>query len=97
MKLINKNNEIMLITVLENGYDDLYIGDKFITMLDENTLVTKNNYSGRFSNLVAKVIWHYGKDESMFVSEYTYDHRMLIKKNKRYMALNINSQGRVVL
>jgi hypothetical protein len=97
MKWIERRDEIMLVTVLENGYDDLDIGDKFITMSDENTLVTKNNYSGRFSNLVAKVIWHYGKDESIFVSDFTYDVYMITKKNKKYLALNINSKGRVVL
>ena len=97
MKWIKKNNELMLVTVLENGYDDLEIGDKFIRMSDENTLVTKYNYSGRTTSMVAKVIWYYGKGDSIFVSEYTYDLCMLMQKNKRYIALNINSKGRVVL
>ncbi len=97
MKWIKKNNELMLVTVLENGYDDLEIGDKFIRMSDENTLVTKYNYSGRTSNMVAKVIWYYGKGDSIFVSDFTYDVYMITKKNKKYLALNINSKGRVVL
>ena len=90
MKLINKNNEIMMIEVLNNVYDDnnvydnLNIGDKFIHMLDEKPIPI---YSSINENVkLAKVIWLYNKSKTKknIVVDFTYKfYRHTRTKSKR--------------
>ena len=90
MKLIKKNNEILLVDMLENGYDDLNIGDKYITLSDENTLVSKYNYSGRISNMVAKVIWYYNVgDKKKVICRYDKTMEEMIRMNKAYLSTGV--------